>query len=90
MEELEKFQEEEKLALLKNVKNMQQKEYREFQLQQRDEMKRLKYEVDVLPRSQRKEVYKHRREMLEQIQTERVSYFSFSSSGVSCFRIRTS
>jgi hypothetical protein len=67
MEELEKIQEEERRGLAKNVKNVQEKEYRDFQLQQRDEMKRLKYEVEHLPRSQRKEVYKHRRDMLEQV-----------------------
>jgi hypothetical protein len=47
-------------------------------MEQRDEMKRLKYEVDVLPRSQRKDVYKSRRELLEQIQAERVSLVSFN------------
>lgn len=67
MEELEKLQEDERRGLAKNVKNVQEKEYRDFQLQQRDEMKRLKYETEMLPRSQRKEVYKHRREMLEQV-----------------------
>lgn len=74
MEELERIQEEERRAVAKNVKTMQEKEYRGFQMEQREEMKRLKYEVDVLPRSQRKEVYKHRRELLEQIQAERVGF----------------
>lgn len=67
IEELEKLQDEERRALAKNVKNVQEKEYREFQLQQRDEMKRLKYDVEMLPRNQRKETLKHRREILEQV-----------------------
>ena len=67
MEEFEKLQDEERRALAKNVKNVQEKEYRDFQLQQRDEMKRLKYDTEMLPRNQRKEAYKHRRGLLEQV-----------------------
>ncbi|KAI6218428.1 Protein kinase domain-containing protein [Aphelenchoides besseyi] len=75
MEELERIQEDERRACAKNIKSIQEKEYREFQLLLRDEMKRLKYEVDVLPRAQRKEAYKHRRERLEMIHADQERKF---------------
>lgn len=75
MEELERLQEEEKKQIAKNVKQVHEREYRDFQIHQRDEMKRLKYETEMLPKSQRKDILKIRKEQLEQIQAERETSF---------------
>uniref|UniRef100_A0A1I7RLT9 Protein kinase domain-containing protein n=1 Tax=Bursaphelenchus xylophilus TaxID=6326 RepID=A0A1I7RLT9_BURXY len=75
MEELERLQEEEKKQVAKNIKQVHEKEYRDFQVHQREEMKRLKYETDLLPKSQRKDALRHRKDQLEHIQAERENSF---------------
>ena len=52
---------------------MQEKELKKFKDELKQEMKLLKLEVDVLPKDQRKEALKRRREEKEIEQTERVS-----------------
>ena len=53
---------------------MQEKELKKFKDELKQEMKLLKLEVDVLPKDQRKEALKRRREEKEIEQTERVSH----------------
>ncbi|CAD5213299.1 unnamed protein product [Bursaphelenchus okinawaensis] len=75
MEELERIQDEEKKQVAKNIRITQEKEYRDFQIQQREELKRLKYETDLLPKNQRKDTFRIRKEQLEHIQANRENSF---------------
>jgi STE20-like kinase len=52
---------------------LQEKELRAFHEQQRNEMKLLKHEVDMLPKDKRKEAFKRRKDEKEIEQAERVS-----------------
>ena len=65
IEEAERMQEEELRQAQKRIKIEQEKDVRAFKERKKQEMKIVKQEMDLLPRSQRKEAMKIKKEHLE-------------------------
>uniref|UniRef100_A0A7E4VX49 Protein kinase domain-containing protein n=1 Tax=Panagrellus redivivus TaxID=6233 RepID=A0A7E4VX49_PANRE len=75
IEDLERAQEEELRQLAKRLKVDQERQIRIFRDQLNREQKLLKQEADLLPKPQRKEVYKLRKEQLDKIHSDRELQF---------------
>uniref|UniRef100_A0A914GYF4 Protein kinase domain-containing protein n=1 Tax=Globodera rostochiensis TaxID=31243 RepID=A0A914GYF4_GLORO len=73
MEETERQQEEELRTLAKSVRVEQERDLRVFRDRLRQEQKIMKQEVEMLPKAQRKNVSRQRKEQLERHQCERES-----------------
>ncbi|KAH7731987.1 Protein GCK-4 [Aphelenchoides avenae] len=75
IEDLERSQEDELKSLMKRIRNDQDKEIRLFQESLRQEQKMLKHEVDMLPKAQRKDVMRVRKDHLDKMQYNKEADF---------------
>lgn len=65
----------------KKIRSEQERELKEFRESQKQEMRLLKQEVDLMPKDRRKSMFKDRKEKLETEHEERVS----DSMAVFCY-----
>ncbi|KRZ79136.1 STE20-like serine/threonine-protein kinase, partial [Trichinella papuae] len=75
LEDAEKVQEEDTKMAMKRLKLEEEREVKLFRESLRQEHRLLKQEVDILPKADRKEIYKQRKEFLELQQLEREKQF---------------
>ncbi|KAL3087355.1 hypothetical protein niasHT_026877 [Heterodera trifolii] len=75
MEETERHQEEEMRALAKRIRVEQERDLGVFRERLRQEQKIMKQEVDMLPKAQRKSVFRQRKDQLERRHCEKESDF---------------
>uniref|UniRef100_A0A914CWV8 Uncharacterized protein n=1 Tax=Acrobeloides nanus TaxID=290746 RepID=A0A914CWV8_9BILA len=71
IEDLERAQEEELKAVARKIKAEQEKELRAFRARLKQDQKIMKQEVDMLPKSQRKDVMKMRKDQLDRMQNDK-------------------
>uniref|UniRef100_A0AC34F8M1 Protein kinase domain-containing protein n=1 Tax=Panagrolaimus sp. ES5 TaxID=591445 RepID=A0AC34F8M1_9BILA len=75
MEDLERVHEDEIKALAKNLKSDQEKKIRIFKEQVAKENKALKQETDLIPKPQRKDIFRFKKEQMDKIHGERELMF---------------
>ncbi|KAL1241102.1 Serine/threonine-protein kinase [Trichinella spiralis] len=75
LEDAERVQEEDTKMAMKRLKLEEEREVKLFRESLRQEHRLLKQEVDILPKADRKEIYKQRKEFLELQQLEREKQF---------------
>uniref|UniRef100_A0A915D023 STE20-like serine/threonine-protein kinase n=1 Tax=Ditylenchus dipsaci TaxID=166011 RepID=A0A915D023_9BILA len=75
MEEMEKMQEEELRNVLKRIRIDQEHRLRNFKEGLRQEQKLMKQEVEMLPKKERKDVYRQRKELLDKFHFDQEAKF---------------
>ncbi|GMT08081.1 hypothetical protein PENTCL1PPCAC_30255, partial [Pristionchus entomophagus] len=75
IEDAERLQEEELRTTSKRLKYEQEKDLQAFQNRLKQEMKIMKQEVEMLPRAQRKDALKHRKERAEEMNLQKEQDF---------------
>ncbi|KAI1717262.1 protein kinase domain-containing protein [Ditylenchus destructor] len=75
MEEMERVQEEDLRNVIKRIRIDQEHRLRIFKEGLRHEQKNMKQEVDMLPKKERKEAYRQRKEFLDKLQLDQEAKF---------------